>query len=562
MKLENYLSGISKITNQIEDPKLNDAFVLLLNLVEELLYKNRKLVEENQELKDEINRLKGEQGKPTIKSNVNKSKDISSEKERKKRKRWKKQAKKPIIKINETINCKLNKAELPPDAVFKYRDRVIGQDIIFERKNTLYLVDVYYSPSEKKTYRAPLPDQYSGYHGNRLKSFALTLYNLCDVTSNKILGLFRSIGIEISSGSLSNILLGNTKWLFEEKKAILKAGLEASYSQIDATGSRVRGRNYYTQIICNDFFTFYTTLSGKSRMDVIAAFQGLSNKNQLQLIYNEETVQLLESLKVPAKDKISLAEIFHLGFVESLADFEKTIEDELPALYNKHNIFIRVKEAFALAYFHYQSQFPPVKLLLSDDAPEYNKIAILAHPLCWIHDGRYYKKLIPKIKAHQKILSDFIDQYWQYYNNLIEYKEHSGILRTNPDKSRQILRQKFCDLFVSNKKYFQLNDCIERTLSNREQLLVVLDHPEIPLHNNLSELGARRKVRKRDISLHTMTKKGTLVQDAWMTIVQTATQLGVDIFKYIVDKINNSTESFSPADIISQKAYKTYINTS
>ena len=117
-------------------------------------------------------------------------------------------------------------------------------------------------------------------------------------------------------------------------------------------------------------------------------------------------------------------------------------------------------------------------------------------------------------------------------------------------------------MFVSNKKYFQLNDCIERTLSNREQLLVVLDHPEIPLHNNLSELGARRKVRKRDISLHTMTEKGTLVQDAWMTIVQTATQLGVDIFKYIVNKINNSTESFSPADIISQKAYKTYINTS
>jgi len=49
-------------------------------------------------------------------------------------------------------------------------------------------------------------------------------------------------------------------------------------------------------------------------MNVIAAFQGLSDKNQLQLIYNEETVQLLESLKVPEKDKISLAEIFHLRF--------------------------------------------------------------------------------------------------------------------------------------------------------------------------------------------------------------------------------------------------------
>jgi hypothetical protein len=204
MDIGKRLSSLSAITGKITDPELKGAFIVLLNIVEELYAENKMLKEENQKLKDEINRLKGEQGKPTIKSN--KPKDISSERERKKSKKWKKKAKKRHMTIDHTVDCKMNKEDLPSDAIFKYRDEVIEQDIVFERKNTLYLVDVYYSPSEKKTYRAPLPDEYTGYHGNGIKSFALTLHNVCDVTSNKILSLFHSIGIETSKGSLSNIL--------------------------------------------------------------------------------------------------------------------------------------------------------------------------------------------------------------------------------------------------------------------------------------------------------------------------------------------------------------------
>ncbi|MGD9202470.1 MAG: transposase [Chitinispirillia bacterium] len=548
MELEKQLSSLCDITEQIQDLQVKNAFIVLLNIVEELYAENKTLKMENQALKDEINRLKGEQGKPTIKPNRKKSRDISSEKERKRRKRWKKKAKKLNIPIDDTVACKMNKEDLPSDAVFKYRDEVIGQDVIFHRKNTLYLVDVYYSPSEKKTYRAALPDEYNGYHGTGIQSFALTLHNVCDVTSNKILSLLHCIGIEISKGSLSNLLLGNTPWLFEEKNAILHAGLDVSYAQVDATSSRVCGQNYHTQIICNDFFTFYTTLKNKSRLDVLAAFQGLHDKNQLQVLYNEETIQLFKTFKVPHNDTVLLAEMFQKGFQESLADFEMRIQNQLPTLYNKPNIFHRVKEAFVFAAYHDQKEYPLVELLVSDDASEYNKIAILFHGLCWIHDARYYKKLAPVIKAHQEIVSDFMDQYWQYYKNLLEYKK-------NPSKkSAKMLQQKFDQLFGSNTNYSQLNTCIKRTRENKNQLLGVLEYPQIPLHNNLSELGARRKVRKRDISLHTMTKKGTMVQDAWMTIVQTATQLGVDIYKYIFSKMSKSEKTISLADIIYQKA--------
>lgn len=545
MAIEKHLSSLSAISGQTNDP---GAFVVLLNIVEELYAENKKLKEENQQLKDEINRLKGEQGKPNIKPNKKENKDISSEKERKKHKKWQKKAKKPNMKIDHTVNCKIDKDTLPSDAVFKYRDEVIGQEIVFERKNTLYLVDVYYSPSEKKTFRAPFPEEYRGYHGDSIKSFILTLYHACDVTSNKILSLLHSIGIEISKGSLSNILLGNTEWLFQEKNAILKAGLSVSYAQIDATTSRVCGMNYYTQIICNDFFTFYSTSKNKSSLDVLAAFQGLHDTNQLQLMYNKETIKLLEILKVPKNDTVLLAEMFALGFSESLSDFEMRIQSKLPTLYSKPNIFKKVKKAFVLAYYHYQSEYPLVDLLVSDDASEYNSIALLLHALCWVHDARYYKKLTPLVTLHKQTVAEFMNQYWLYYKSLLEYKN-------NPiKKTAKRLERKFDLLFVPNTNYSQLNTCIKRTLQNKNQLLGVLKFPQIPLHNNLSESGARRKVTKRDISLHTMTMIGTKVLDAWMTIVRTATLLKIDIYKYIYDKISKNKNSISLDEMIYQKA--------
>ncbi len=355
-----------------------------------------------------------------------------------------------------------------------------------------------------------------------------------------------SIGTQISKGALSSILLGNNGWLYKEKNNILQAGLDVSYAQVDATGSRVRGTNYHTQIICNDYFTCYTTLKNKSRLDVLAAFQGLNDKNQLQLIYNEETIRLLEKGKISENDRMLLGEAFHLNEVGfTLEAFNHRIKNELPELYNKPVIFTKVKEAFAFAYYHYQDEYPIVELLISDDASEYNNIAIIFHALCWIHDGRFYKKLMPVIEGHRKIRSEFLKKYWDFYHSLIDFKELPS------KKIAKKLKNEFDKLFVPDTDYAQLNTCIKRTVKNREQLLGVLEYPDLPLHNNPSELGARQKTRKRDISLHTMTDKGTKVQDAWMTIVQTAIKLGVNIYEYI-NNINNETCSLS--ETIYQKA--------
>ncbi|MDD3135670.1 MAG: hypothetical protein PHF64_04150 [Methanoregula sp.] len=76
--------------------------------------------------------------------------------------------------------------------------------------------------------------------------------------------------------------------------------------------------------------------------------------------------------------------------------------------------------------------------------------------------------------------------------------------------------------------------------------MVVLHFPEAPLNNNPAELSAWVQVRKRDVSLHTMTAEGTTAVDTSMTILQTAKKLGVNPINYIHDRLaDNVLESLA-----------------
>jgi len=99
------------------EPQTKTIFNGLLNLTEKLYAENRQLKEVNQKLKDEINHLKGEQGKPDIKKrNRNKeNSDHSSEKERKanakdeEKQGRNREAKLPKIKIDREVLCPVDK---------------------------------------------------------------------------------------------------------------------------------------------------------------------------------------------------------------------------------------------------------------------------------------------------------------------------------------------------------------------------------------------------------------------------------------------------------------------
>ena len=140
MENEEFFEQISKIdVASLEDESIKKVFVLTLNLIENLQQENRQLKDVIQSQRDEINRLKGEQGKPDSKPNTtSSSKNISTGGKERTPKKHKKKGKKQSIEVHQTIEVSIDKEKLPKDAKFKYWDQVITQDIVFELKNTSY----------------------------------------------------------------------------------------------------------------------------------------------------------------------------------------------------------------------------------------------------------------------------------------------------------------------------------------------------------------------------------------------------------------------------------------
>lgn len=170
------------------DGKTKETILSLLNIIESQAKQINDLRRQLQELRDNINRLKGEQGKPDIKPNKKNKEyhDISSEKERKKNKPRKKRKKNQRIKIDKVKKCSIDKDKLPHDAQFKGYKPVVVQGLKIESNNILFEKEIYYSQSLKKTYIANLPDGYEGGFDPTIKSLIIILKNIGNVSEPKI----------------------------------------------------------------------------------------------------------------------------------------------------------------------------------------------------------------------------------------------------------------------------------------------------------------------------------------------------------------------------------------
>ena len=217
---EKLVSGLLQLIDpqKIADEGVRQTVELLLNLLEQLNSKVKQLEEENQKLRDENNRLKGEQGKPDIKANQNKGfkKDHSSEKERKKPKKHSKISRNESIKIDREEIVAYPQEKLPIDAQFKGYEEVVVQDILLKSDNILFRKQKYYSPRTKKTYLAPLPTGYEGEFGPGIKALVMSLYYGGNMTQGKIKEFLENIGISISAGYLSNLLIKNPEVFLAE----------------------------------------------------------------------------------------------------------------------------------------------------------------------------------------------------------------------------------------------------------------------------------------------------------------------------------------------------------
>ena len=145
-------------------------------------------------------------------------------------------------------------------------------------------------------------------------------------------------------------------------------------------------------------------------------------------------------------------------------------------------------------------------------------------------------------------LDKFLKDFWDYYRELLAYRDapsSSGAAK---------LQAEFYRLFNSNTGYQELDERKRLTVAKISELLLVLDHPELPLHNNPAELGARTMVQRRNISYATQTLEGTKAWDIFMSLVATTRKLGISFFEYMRDRISQLGNIPSLATLIREQS--------
>lgn len=485
--------------------------------------------EEIQKLRDEIAIIKGLKPKPEIKpSNLDKE---AEKKIKKKKRRWfLKREKTKNLNIHKTVECYPD--SVPEGSKFKGFKNHIVQDILIQAFNTCYKMAWYKTPNG--TYiSGKLPEEVQGHFGVMIKSYILYQNNQCHVTQPLILEQLGEFGIDISSGQLSNILTEGKELFHKEKDELLTAALEvSSYIQVDDTGARHNGKNGFCTCIGNEFFTWFKSTSSKSRINFLSLLRG----KYIDYVINEEALDYMKLQNLPVVEQKRLEKRrFSNEFQWS------TYLKGIGITQNRH---IRIITEGALVGSLFDHGFNPELVILSDDAGQFN---VLLHALCWIHAERTIHKIVPFNDIQRMDLEKVRTQIWNYYFELKEFK------LAPTDKKKEKLQKGFDEIFGQRTCFATLNCALKRLYKNKKELLLVLDRPEIPLHNNAGETDVREYVTRRKISGGTRSENGRKSRDSLTSLKKTCRKNGVSFWEYLLERTSLKKQVPWLPDLVRQK---------
>lgn len=492
------------------------------NIIDSLLRIIQDLKEENQNLKDEIAKLKGQKPRPNIRASTlekpKRNRDQIPQRQNKNgQTKGRKERKREVREIEPV--------DLPQGSRFKgYRDYTV-QELEVQAKEILFRLKVYQTP-DGETVAGKIPKEYSyGHFGPELIAYCLQLYHGGGMTEPALLEHLNEHGIDISSGMLNAILIENKEVFHKERENVRQAGLENSpYLNVDDTGARHKGKNGVCTCVSSPLFCDFTSSDSKSRLNFLEILRGKHHDywlDEMALMYAFEH-GISKSTLACLDDYLTIHGERHLPNERSWQNLLKELK-----ICGKKNI--RVLTEGAVLSSAVRHGLPDGLPIVSDAAKQF--MIWVSHALCWVHEERHYHNMVPISDQEKEELEKIRSEIWDLYEDLKDYASKPS------QKRRKELETKFDSLFNRSGISERLDQLLALTYSRKSGLLQVLNHPHIPLHNNDCERDIREYVKRRKISSTTRSTAGRLSRDTFLSLKKTCQKLGVSFFGLLKDRL-------------------------
>src|SRR4051812_44141932 len=323
----------------------------------------------------------------------------------------------------------------------------------------------------------------------------------------------KGLGVRISKGQIITILTASKDVFHDEKDAILEAGLaSAAWVTVDDTAARHAGHDEYTTHIGNDRFAWFATRPSKSRLN----FLDLLRAGPPDYVINAAAVAYLVEHKVAEAVITRLLGHERRSFADDAAWQAHLDSFDLGTGHRR-----RVTEAAMIGSIVARGLLTDT-VIVSDDAGQFD---VFQHALCWIHAERHLRRIVCVTDEQHRLVDVQRQLVWWFYADLKLYKDDPTAIR------RTALKQRFDRIFTRVTGFADLDEAVARTLANKDELLLVLDRPDIPLHTNGSENAVRSFVTKRRISGDSAA--GKQARDTFISLLKTCSKLAISFWDYL-----------------------------